>query len=152
MSKLREEVINKIKSLPDNTIDTPELISSIAKHGLETGDTSLYSKIKEGYEFLGLYPHTMTTLNVVPENETHKKKTLKITIEGVVNSGKSNVLYFIKNALKEKGFEVEFNGIDHTNESEFDDAFKRINKLAISSLTEKIKINITEKQLNPFKQ
>jgi hypothetical protein len=57
---------DEIKSLPDKSITDPETIRQIAIHGIETGDSSLYDKIKSGFEFAGLYPFNIVKINTDP--------------------------------------------------------------------------------------
>ncbi len=58
-----EEII----SLPDNSITEAETIRQIALYGIQTGDSSLYAKVKKGYEVAGLYPHVIQSYNIKPE-------------------------------------------------------------------------------------
>jgi hypothetical protein len=54
--------IEEIKAMPDNSITDPETIRIIAL----THDSSLFIKVKKGYEVYGLYPEIMKTMNIVP--------------------------------------------------------------------------------------
>jgi len=49
--------VNAIKSVPDNSVTDSETIRQIALYGIRTQDSSLYIKIKSGFEFAGLYPY-----------------------------------------------------------------------------------------------
>ncbi len=50
-----------------------------------------------------------------------EKERLTVTISGAVNSGKSSLLYLLKEGIKESGFEVEFDGgLDFKDEKQFD--------------------------------
>ena len=67
------------------------------------------------------------------------KNVLKITVAGGSATGKSTVAFLIKELLKEKGFDVSFDGgIDFENEEDFDNTIsKNIDKktLAVSGKT-----------------
>lgn len=56
------------KKLPDNSITDSDTIREIAIYGIETNDSSLYRKIKNGFEFAGLYPHVQKIHDIRPEN------------------------------------------------------------------------------------
>jgi len=49
--------INELKNVPDDSITDAETIRQIALYSIKTGDKTLNSKIKSGYEVCGLYPH-----------------------------------------------------------------------------------------------
>ena len=53
----------KIRMLPDNSVTDVETIRQIAL----SGDRSLFDKVKAGFEYAGLYPHVMTSFDIVPE-------------------------------------------------------------------------------------
>ena len=57
----------EIRSLPDNSISDAETIRQISLYGIKTGDSSLYNKVREGYEVSGLYPHVIQSYNIKPE-------------------------------------------------------------------------------------
>ena len=76
------------------------------------------------------------------------KKELKVTVAGVAGSGKSRVLYLIKQALKENGFEVEFDGgNDFKNLDEFDRAMDKDFTAAINVIPLYSKVKLEEVQL-----
>ena len=73
------------------------------------------------------------------------KKKVTVTVSGEFNSGKSRVLKFIKDSLKHKGFNVEFDGgLDAQNENEFN---RRMNGRGVDVLVDMTGIVIEEKQL-----
>lgn len=77
------------------------------------------------------------------------KKNLIITIAGETSTGKSSVAYLIKNFLREKGIEVEFDGgKDYDTEEQFDDNIGRYMEQKIEALKEKVSIKLEEKQLS----
>lgn len=59
--------VKEIRKMPNNSITDPDTIREIAKHGIETGDSSLDIKIKRGFEFCGLYPYDIKIINIKPE-------------------------------------------------------------------------------------
>lgn len=82
------------------------------------------------------------------------KAELKINVEvvGRTASGKSTVIYLMKEFLREKGFDLEFDGgDDYNNESEFNQVIEReiihgeFNK-RIQAVSEKSKLVISEVQ------
>ena len=56
---------DEIRTLPDNSIVDGETIRQIALYGIKTGDSTLYSKIRQGFEFAGLYPFAMKPIKFV---------------------------------------------------------------------------------------
>jgi len=79
------------------------------------------------------------------EKNEKTKKELIVTVGGDPNTGKSRLLGIIKDLLKEKGFEVEFEGdVDHPTEKAFDDYTKRLMENDFN-----IKIRIKESNMPP---
>jgi len=79
-----------------------------------------------------------------------KKNTIIITldVEGEAMSGKSTVLYIIKEALKEKGFDVVFHGgLDFINENRFDHHMSKDLDKKIKAIKSKCEIKLKEKQM-----
>lgn len=77
-----------------------------------------------------------------------KKQTLEITITGMCGSGKSRLLFIIKNFLKNKGFDVEYGGdFDYPTEFEFDKCMVEHNDEVIDFLIKNRTIVINEKQI-----
>jgi len=72
-----------------------------------------------------------------------KNDELKIEILGSTNTGKSTLLYLIKETLKEKGINVKFEDIDFDNdEKRFDKHFrKNLNERINMLKNRKIKIS-----------
>jgi hypothetical protein len=52
----------KIRVLPDNSVTDIETIRQIAL----SGDRTLFDKVKFGFEYAGLYPHVMTSFDILP--------------------------------------------------------------------------------------
>ncbi len=77
------------------------------------------------------------------------KKEIKITVSGVVNSGKSRIIYLIKKLLREDGFNVEFKGcLDFHTETDLDKiAGKNFNEI-IKKIKADADITIESQQLN----
>lgn len=74
------------------------------------------------------------------------KKQVTITVSGEFNSGKSRILKFIKDSLRHKGFNVEFDGgLDAQTENEFN---RRMNGKDVDLLVDMTGITIEEKQLS----
>lgn len=49
------------------------------------------------------------------------KNKINITVSGITGSGKSTIAYLIKECLKNRGFDIDFNGgIDFIDENQFD--------------------------------
>ena len=77
------------------------------------------------------------------------KNNLKITVSGAVGTGKSRITFLIKEMLKEKGFDVSFDGgIDFDSEFQFDETIKPHIDDAIDALSKKSKITLEELQTN----
>jgi ATPase subunit of ABC transporter with duplicated ATPase domains len=77
-------------------------------------------------------------------------KEVKITVAGQVNTGKSTILCIIKNDLKEKGFDVQFEGnLDFPSEASFDKHFDpRLKKPEVLEyIASHVKVDIKEVQL-----
>ena len=80
-----------------------------------------------------------------------KKKELIITVSGQVVSGKSRVLYLMKNFLKSKGFNVSFDGsLDFLNETDFDKFMGENIEDVIDGISKSTNIIIKEEQLTHF--
>jgi hypothetical protein len=62
---------DEIRKRDDNSITDTETIRQIALYANKTRDFSLIRKIKNGYEFAGLYPEIMSTFNIKPEAKNH---------------------------------------------------------------------------------
>lgn len=77
-----------------------------------------------------------------------KDNIIHITVSGVAGSGKSRILYLIKETLREKGFIVEFDGgIDFDNGGDFDLVISQeIDDDVLHIIANKSKIVIEEKQ------
>ena len=77
------------------------------------------------------------------------KNNLKITVAGQCGSGKSRVTLLLKEFLKEKGFDVAFDGgVDFDSEFQFDETIKPHLDEAIDSLSKRTKITMEEVQVN----
>jgi hypothetical protein len=60
--------IEKIRSMPDNSIMDIETIIQIALYAIKENDNSLNCKIRKEFEFCGLYPQKMIKCNITPDN------------------------------------------------------------------------------------
>jgi len=77
---------------------------------------------------------------IVLEEQDYDK--LVITVGGKAATGKSTVIYVIKEALKNAGLDVEFDGgLDFEDEEEFDSKLKPYIKTRIFMIDRPIKIN-----------
>lgn len=77
------------------------------------------------------------------------KKEIKIVVAGECMSGKSSILYLLKQLLIEKGFDVERTpNMDYPTEKQFDYRIGKDIDKKLSSLKNKISIVLEEKQLN----
>ena len=74
-------------------------------------------------------------------------KTIKITISGETKTGKSRLTYLIKEMLREKGFNVEFEDFDFGNEQNFDHIMSKNLDETINSIKEQTKIIIEQVQI-----
>lgn len=59
--------IDEIKQQPNNSITDADSIRKIAIYSIDEDDSSLFCKIKTGYDFLGLYPNDVKLLNIKPD-------------------------------------------------------------------------------------
>jgi len=76
-------------------------------------------------------------------------KTIHITVSSAAGSGKSRVLYLIKETLRNRGFDVKFNGgMDFSTEKSFDEQMHENIYEVIDSIADMSEIVIEEKQLN----
>ncbi len=90
-------------------------------------------------------------------------KKVKITISGTAGSGKSRIAYLIKEALKNKGLNIEHSfGIDFDDENQFDNTMSRnidsvvenisknrtiiIEEIAINKMDNKVNVSINSKE------
>lgn len=77
------------------------------------------------------------------------KEEILITVEGPVNSGKSNVMFAIRKALKAEGLEVLFGGDDALfapeQEQEYVEHFRRTHPEALEAISRKSKVIVTNK-------
>lgn len=77
-----------------------------------------------------------------------KENELKIIIAGKTGTGKSSMIYFLKEFLRDNGFEVEFDGsLDHIDENNFDYYMKDNNDEKLNNIKDRIKITFIEEQL-----
>ena len=78
----------EIRNLSDGSVTDPETIRQIALYSIKTGDSSLESKIKDGFEFYGLYPHIQTVFtdfaNVRPLIERYSTKQINESYYGKI--------------------------------------------------------------------
>ena len=65
------------------------------------------------------------------------KNNITISVSGNAGTGKSHIIFLLKQFLREKGFEVELNDIDHPNETSFDNYASNYNEV----VDQKIKNN-----------
>lgn len=72
----------EIARMPDQSVTDPETIRQIALHGIETGDSSLNSKVKKGFEVFGLYPHLIKSHDIYPDETpaVHKELLRKLSL------------------------------------------------------------------------
>lgn len=79
-------------------------------------------------------------------------KNLTIAVVGLSNSGKSTMLYLIKNLLREQGFNVTYDkhgeNLDNFNEDDFNKDVEKHYVNTIESLKKEVEINIIEKNEN----
>lgn len=68
-----------------------------------------------------------------------EKKEITITVSGKSNTGKSRIMFLIKEALKSKGLEINIETDDFKSDLEFD---KKVSK-NINDVINKIKNNTT---------
>lgn len=60
----------EIRKLPNNSITDPEIIRQIAM----LGEKDLFDKVKEEFEFCGLYPFVMNRFDILPDKlKCHEK-------------------------------------------------------------------------------
>lgn len=77
-----------------------------------------------------------------------EKERLTVTISGAVNSGKSSLLYLLKEGIKESGFEVKFDGgLDFSDEQEFDSNMEKKIDSTLGKLVHSTVIVFREMQL-----
>jgi hypothetical protein len=62
--------LEAVALLPDNSITDPEMIRQIALHAIQTNDNELLCKIKKEFEYAGLYPNVIKTLDMDPDKYT----------------------------------------------------------------------------------
>ncbi len=75
-----------------------------------------------------------------------KKKNITITVSGETSSGKSRLIYFLKEFLSKNGFYIEFDGgLDFKNEYQFDMFMKNNIDLVIDSIKTTRSIKFEEK-------
>ena len=76
-------------------------------------------------------------------------KNLTIAVVGLSSSGKSTMLYLIKNLLREQGFNVTYDkhaeNLDNFNEDDFNNDVEKHYVNTIESLKKEVEINIIEK-------
>jgi len=77
------------------------------------------------------------------------KKEIKITISGLTNTGKSSILYIIKDILKDKGFNVNLKSVDFDDdEHSFDKNISgRVDNI-IEHIKDNVNITLEEKNVN----
>lgn len=76
------------------------------------------------------------------------KKSIVVTVLGSAGTGKSTLLYLMKDMLKKHGFEIIFDGgTDFKDENAFDEYMSRNLDLKITAVKEKCKIVFAEDQL-----
>jgi thymidylate kinase len=74
---------------------------------------------------------------------------LVITVGGRTGTGKSTVIFIIKDALKQAGLKVEFDGgLDFEDEEEFDEKMKQYVQKNINAINRPIKIKEVQFALN----
>ena len=67
--------INEVRKSPMQSIMDYDTIRQIAIYCMENpGNNDLYDKIRPGFEFAGLYPYTMKTLDPTNEDLLRKRK------------------------------------------------------------------------------
>ncbi len=78
------------------------------------------------------------------------KKNIEVVIAAQVGTGKSSLAFLFKEFLKEKGIEYSVEGdSDFLTEGDMDNHFKKRGiENYVSSLKEKVKINLKQVQLN----
>ncbi len=77
-----------------------------------------------------------------------EKERLTVTVSGAVNSGKSSLLYLLKEGIKESGFEVKFDGgLDFKDEQEFDSHMEKKIDTTLGKLVHSTVIVFREMQL-----
>ena len=74
----------EIRKLPDDSITDVETIRQIALYGIKMNDSSLYPKVKKGFEYAGLYPRVMKPIMIVPNDISFTKVKL-LKVEGKIN-------------------------------------------------------------------
>lgn len=74
-----------------------------------------------------------------------EKQELVITVSGTCASGKSRVLFLLKESLRSLGFDVERqNDDDHTTEEKFDKVMSRDIREVIEKIKESSKVTFKE--------
>lgn len=66
-----------IREMPNDSITDGEMIRQIALYANKTQDTSLFCKIKKGFEVAGLYPEVITKLRTEPAGHITIKERIK---------------------------------------------------------------------------
>lgn len=56
--------LEKIATMPDNSITDAETIRQLAVHSIQTNDNELLCKIKKEFQVAGLYPHIQKLINM----------------------------------------------------------------------------------------
>jgi len=76
-------------------------------------------------------------------------KNIKITISGTAGSGKSRIVYLIKESLKNKGLNIEHSfGIDFDDENQFDNTMSRNIDSVVENISKNRTITIEEITIN----
>lgn len=77
-----------------------------------------------------------------------ERKQLSIIVTGGAGSGKSRIIYLIKEMLKQEGFDVEFEDRDYLNESRFNEAMLNNLDVVLDKLKGQCDITIKTRQIN----
>ena len=73
---------------------------------------------------------------------------IDINVKGTTGSGKSVILYLVKDILMKNGFDVSQDvSLDYRNEQDFDNNISSKLQQAIDTLNKRTKINIKETQM-----
>lgn len=72
-------------------------------------------------------------------------RKITITVSGLTNTGKSQVLYAVKSFLKSRGFKVNFRAnTDFKTEKRFDEFIAKCNDDVLTALSNRIEIDVSE--------
>lgn len=72
------------------------------------------------------------------------KNNITISVSGNAGTGKSRITFLLKQFLREKGFNVELNDIDHPNETSFDNYASNNNEAVDQQIKDNSTIKLNE--------